>query len=93
MGALSKEELDQVTDAWREERAARGHPIATKSVSQGNAALIKAIVIGIAPVIHELEKEIAVLSSRVAELERSQKTYLGVWKEGRWLTVGDDALH
>ena len=58
-----------------------------------NAALVKAIVTGIAPVIHELEKEIAVLSSRVAELERSRQTYLGVWKEGREYSSQSEVTH
>jgi hypothetical protein len=77
----------------RKYREEVGAPVATKSVPAGNVALIKAIMAGIAPFIHELEKKIDALQARVAELERSQKTYLGVWKDGREYSPHSEVTH
>jgi hypothetical protein len=100
---LTKAELDRTTAAWREHCAASGYPVdtlapAAKSFSAAevkihSAALIKAIMVGIAPVIHELEKQVGKLQSRIEELERSQKTYLGVWKAGREYSPQSEVTH
>lgn len=56
------------------------------ALSEQEAGIIK----GVASVLHDeiepLKAQIAALSARVLELERGQKTYLGVWKEGREYT-------
>ena len=66
MGAPTKAELDQVAAELREDCAVRGHPVAPVTKSVPNAALVEAIVTGIAPFIYDLEKQIATLSSRNA---------------------------
>jgi hypothetical protein len=48
-----------------------------------NAELIKAVTRGVAQTLWPYLDKIEQLEKRVEELERSQKTYLGVWKEGR----------
>ena len=97
MGALTKAELDQVAAEWREDCAARGHPGATKSVP--NAALVKAIISAVAPVIFELEKQIVALQVRVDELESSALKYCGVYQpsasyqRGNFVTYDGSAFH
>jgi hypothetical protein len=50
---------------WREDCAARSHPVAPVTKSAPSAALVNAIMKGIAPFIHDLEKQIAALQARV----------------------------
>ena len=64
--------------------------------STPNAALIKAIMAGIAPVVHEhihheIEKAVAPLLARIEELER--KGYVGVWKTGKEYTPQSEVTH
>jgi hypothetical protein len=80
-GPITKRDLDELMTefrAWRDERA----PVDAGAArpKSGNAALVQSIVRGIAPVVWD---ELKRLEQRIAELERNQKTYLGVWKEGR----------
>jgi hypothetical protein len=92
MAALTKERLDAETAAWREDLAARGHPVdAPASVAKGltipevkvrDAALIKAVVSAVAPVIHELQTRVAALEARPA------LKYLGTWKENKTYSAG-----
>jgi hypothetical protein len=96
-GPLTKEQLDAENREWRERCAALGYPVEVKSPTgvkvHNNTALIKAIMAGIAPHIIALEKQITALQTRVEELERSQKTYLGVWKGGREYTPQSEVTH
>jgi hypothetical protein len=92
-GALTKAQLDEMTIEWRRWRQEVGMPISDTPVvktmpsepmlSSRDRALAQGFAQGIAPTIHALEQQVSELQARVAELERSQKTYLGVWKAGR----------
>lgn len=70
-----------------QEELAAAKPASLKAASATpNAALIKAIMAGIAPVLHEhisqeIAKATAPLQARIADLER--KGYVGVWKAGK----------
>jgi hypothetical protein len=93
-GPLTKEMLDAETREWRTWRAEVGAPVAgpepaAKSLPPAPAlsARDKGLLAGVAQVIHELEQRIDELQARVSELERSQKTYLGVWKDGKEYTA------
>jgi hypothetical protein len=104
-GVLTKEMLDAETAAWREHRAALGYPVdACAPVAKGltvpevkvrDAAVIQAVMSAVAPVIYDLEKQIAALSARVAELEaRPALKYIGVFRDdGRKYSEGSAITH
>ena len=105
MGALTKEQLDAETAEWRAHREAKGMPVVgvpkenAKAVTTPNAALIKAIMQGLAPFIHDLEKQIAALQARITELEASRLKYCGVYQpsaayqRGSVVTLDGSAFH
>jgi hypothetical protein len=74
--------------AWRDEVATPASAVkavtepVTKS-APNNDALVRNITRGIAQTLAPYLDKIDALERRVAELERNQKTYLGVWREGR----------
>jgi hypothetical protein len=92
---LTKEQLDVTTAEWRERCAAvevqtEKRPPRPFS-GQHNTELITAIMKGIAPYIHDLEKQVAALQTRIEELER--KGYVGVWKDGKEYTPQSEVTH
>jgi hypothetical protein len=98
-GPLTKEELDAETAEWRE-REALGYPqiekpprggFSVQTKASNNTALIKSIMAGIAPFIHDLEKKIGALQTRIEELER--KGYCGVWKSGKEYSPQSEVTH
>jgi hypothetical protein len=102
-GALTKAQLDELTVEWRRWRAEMGEPVdapvsakalpSEPTLSSRDRALAQGFAQGIAPVIHELEKQVGKLQSRIEELERSQKTYLGVWKADREYSAMSEVTH
>jgi hypothetical protein len=98
-GPLTKQMLDELTVEWRRWRAEVGAPVdaptAAKSLPPSAALSSRDIglVQGVAAVIHELEKQIVGLQSRIEELERTQKTYLGVWKDGKEYTPQSEVTY
>jgi len=96
-GPLTKKELDESTAKWRAYRHEIGAPVdapaAAKSVNEHDARLIQGIMKGLASVLFEYEQQIEALTSRVTELERSQKTYLGVWKADREYSSHSEVTH
>jgi hypothetical protein len=80
--------------------ARRGEPVepvpVAKSVSATavnahDGALVKAIALAVAPVIHKLETRVEQLEQRLAEVER--KGYVGIWKEGKEYSPQSECTH
>jgi hypothetical protein len=69
---MNEEELHATPYRLWAKGAAADAPV----VQARDAAIIQAVMVALAPVIYELEQ-------RLVEVERSQKTYLGVWKADR----------
>jgi hypothetical protein len=101
MTALTKAQLDAANAEWVAWRKEIGVPVTTQpppppsepGISARDRALALGFAAGLAPTIHALEEKVAELSARVAELERSQKTYLGIWKADREYTPQSEVTH
>jgi hypothetical protein len=100
-GALTKQQLDELTAAWRADCAAAGYPVdtlapvakaLTTEVKARDRAIIEAVMAAVAPFIHALEQ-------RVAELEASTLKYCGVYQpsasyqRGNVVTCDGSAFH
>jgi hypothetical protein len=88
---LTKDELDRANAEWLAWRKSIDAPTPATKALPSIAALTareKALLAGIAPFIHELEKRIEVL-----EAQRDEMRYCGTWREGKDYTAGSFATH
>ena len=82
---LTKAQLDELTVSWRRWREEMGAPVdapkpAAKALPSALSTREKALLAGIAPIIHDLETQTTELRARIAELESSTLKYCGVYQ-------------